>query len=248
MPGDLGARPARPRRPDDRDRPGADRSRSARSRWAPRSPRSRRAASSRGSPTPTTAAAWSSVAHRRRPARCCAGGATRAPSSSRRALATGFTRRRSSSQLAAAAPLIERLAQSVCDGRPSSPGHAPTATSGWRCPTPPPAVFMSTLDGSIVHHLAAGDLPRHPPRPAGAGQHRLPAVDDHGLPAGAGGAGGHARPARRHVRPGAHLQPRLRGLHASPRSLLSFDPFTRRRRRAVADRLARRSRRSAARC
>ena len=52
------------------------------------------------------------------------------------------------------------------------------------------------------HHLAAGDLPRHPPRPAGPGQHQLPAVDDHGLPAGPGGAGGHARPARRHVRPG----------------------------------------------
>src|SRR5690242_9886175 len=34
------------------------------------------------------------------------------------------------------------------------------------------------------HHLAAGDLPRHPPRPAGARERRLPALDHHGLPGG----------------------------------------------------------------
>ena len=55
-------------------------------------------------------------------------------------------------------------------------------------------------------HRAAGDLPRHPPRPAGAGEHHLSAVDDHGLPPGPGGARGHRRPTRRHVRPGPHLQ------------------------------------------
>ena len=77
---------------------------------------------------------------------------------------------------------------------------------------------MSALDGSIVHHRAAGDLPRHPPRPARPGQRRLPAVDDHGVPAGPGGARGHARPARRHVRPGpASTTPASRS-SPSPRS------------------------------
>ena len=87
------------------------------------------------------------------------------------------------------------------------------------------------------HHRAAGDLPRHPSRSAGAGQRRLPAVDDHGVPAGAGRARGHPRPPRRHVRPGQDLQRGLRGLHRR------LDPAVvrsvpRRPRRALADRLA----------
>ena len=45
------------------------------------------------------------------------------------------------------------------------------------------------------------------------------------------------RPARRHVRPGPHLQPRLRRLHARCRRAV-LRPAPPRRRRAVADRLA----------
>ena len=97
------------------------------------------------------------------------------------------------------------------------------------------------------HHRAAGHLPRHPPRSAGAGQRRLPAVDDHGLPAGPGRARGHRRPSRRHVRPGQDLQRRLRGVHRG------LDPAVvrsvpRAPRRAVADRLAGARRRSAGPC
>ena len=63
------------------------------------------------------------------------------------------------------------------------------------------------------HHRAARHLPRHPSRSAGARQRLLPAVDDHGIPAGAGRARGHPRPPRRHVRPGQDLQRGLRGVH-----------------------------------
>jgi hypothetical protein len=59
----------------------------------------------------------------------------------------------------------------------------------------------------------AGDLQRHSPGSAGAVEHRLPAVDDHGLPAGAGGVRGEPRPAGRHPGPGQDLQPGLRGVH-----------------------------------
>ena len=51
-------------------------------------------------------------------------------------------------------------------------------------------------------------------------------------------ARGDARPARRHVRPGADLQPGLRRLRLAAIAL-AFDPFTGPQRRAVADRLAR---------
>jgi hypothetical protein len=44
-------------------------------------------------------------------------------------------------------------------------------------------------------------------------QYRLPALDDHGFPRGHGGSGGQLRAARRHVRPGQDVQPRLRGVH-----------------------------------
>ena len=69
-------------------------------------------------------------------------------------------------------------------------------------------------DGELLDraHLAARDLPRHRAGPAGARERRLPALDDHGLPAGQRGPRGHARPARRHLRAGAHVQPRLRRL------------------------------------
>ena len=61
---------------------------------------------------------------------------------------------------------------------------------------------------------AARHLPRHPPRPAAARQHELPAVDDDGLHGRHRGAGGDLRPDRRHVRPRAHVQPRPGRVHA----------------------------------
>ena len=81
----------------------------------------------------------------------------------------------------------------------------------------------------------AGHLPRHPARPPGARQQLLPAVDDPGLPGRQQRAGGQPRPPRRHVRPGAHVQPRLRHLH---RRLAAADHrlADRRGRRALADR------------
>ncbi len=94
-------------------------------------------------------------------------------------------------------------------------------------------------DRQRVHpdHLAAGDLPRDPPGSARPGQRRLPAVDADGLPAGDRRAGRDARPARRHVRQGAHLHRRLRGLHRRVRRPRAH-ARRRARRRAVADRLA----------
>jgi hypothetical protein len=56
---------------------------------------------------------------------------------------------------------------------------------------------------------AAGHLPGDQPRPAPAGQHRLPAVDADGLPGGDRGAGGDVRPAGRHLRSGPHVQRRV---------------------------------------
>ena len=86
--------------------------------------------------------------------------------------------------------------------------------------------------------LAARHLPRHRPEPAGARQRQLSAVDADGLPGGDRGAGRPVRPARRHVRPGPHLQPRFRRLHGR-RHRAVVRPVPSRRRRAVADRLAR---------
>ena len=95
-----------------------------------------------------------------------------------------------------------------------------------------------TINASIVLDLAAGDLPRHRPEPAGAGQCQLPAVDADGLPGRDGRAGGAVRPSRRHVRPGPDLQPRFRRLHRrGDRAVLR--PVPPRWWRAVADRLAR---------
>ena len=62
-------------------------------------------------------------------------------------------------------------------------------------------------------HLAARDLPRHPPRPARAEQRELPALDADGLPRGDRGARRHLRSPRRHVRPRAHVQRRVPHLH-----------------------------------
>ena len=52
------------------------------------------------------------VGHRGRAGRCCGTGATRGPSSWRKALSAGFTPAELE-QLMAAAPLLERLAQSI---------------------------------------------------------------------------------------------------------------------------------------
>src|ERR1700722_11846531 len=72
------------------------------------------------------------------------------------------------------------------DGQPAeqaaADGVAPT--SGGR---PVPVGGTDEHDDGRLHvepgrlyrdHRAAGDLPRHPPGPAGSGEHRLPAVDD----------------------------------------------------------------------
>ena len=56
-------------------------------------------------------------------------------------------------------------------------------------------------------------LPRDRDRPARAGEHELPALADPRLPGRDGGADGEPRPARRHVRARADVQPRLRRLH-----------------------------------
>ena len=70
-------------------------------------------------------------------------------------------------------------------------------------------------DDQPVHpaDLAARHLPGHRAATAGPGQHLLFPVDPDGLHAGDRGAGGQLRAGRRHVRPGAHVQPRLRRLH-----------------------------------
>ena len=87
------------------------------------------------------------------------------------------------------------------------------------------------------HHRPAGHLPRHRAGSAGPGQHLLPAVDDHGIPARPGRAGGQPRPARRHVRPGEDLQRGLCRLHHRLDPAL-VRPVPRRWRGDVADRLA----------
>ena len=87
------------------------------------------------------------------------------------------------------------------------------------------------------HHRAASDLPGHPPGSAGARQHQLPAMDDHGVPAGPGRPRGHPRPPRRHLRPRQDLQRGVRGLHGGLGPAV-VRPVHRRARRAVADRLA----------
>ena len=104
--------------------------------------------------------------------------------------------------------------------------RAPASADG---PRPP----VLQVDRAVQHHaghavgvdqrvdradLTAGDLPRHRAEPAGTRQRQLPALDAHGLPRGDRGARGVLRPSRRHVRPGPHLQPRIRRLHRSRRS------------------------------
>ena len=86
-------------------------------------------------------------------------------------------------------------------------------------------------------HRPPRDLPRHPPRPAGARQHRLPAVDDHGLSPRPGGHRRQLRPTGRHVRAGPDLQRGIRRLHGVVHPLVGLsvhrDPGC-----AVVDRLA----------
>ena len=62
-------------------------------------------------------------------------------------------------------------------------------------------------------HRDARHLPRHPPEPPGIGQQLLPAVDGARISDRLERADREPRSARRHVRPRAHLQPRLRRLH-----------------------------------
>ena len=84
------------------------------------------------------------------------------------------------------------------------------------------------MDRAVEHHAGgpAGDarrvdhadrdarhLPRHQARPAGPGQQLLPAVDGARLPGRVERADRLPGPARRHVRAGADLQPRVRHLY-----------------------------------
>ena len=79
-------------------------------------------------------------------------------------------------------------------------------------------MLLATINASIVLISLPAIFRGIGLEPAGPRQRQLPAVDADGLPAGDRGAGGHVRPARRHVRPGPDLQPRLRGLHRRRRS------------------------------
>ena len=105
-------------------------------------------------------------------------------------------------------------------------GLAPTPRPGRRPKPPKPdryawvalanttaAIFMAALDGSIVIIALPAIFRGINLDPLSAGQHQLPAVDDHGLPPGAGGTRGQPRPAGRHVRPGQDVQRGLRGVH-----------------------------------
>jgi hypothetical protein len=74
--------------------------------------------------------------------------------------------------------------------------------------------LMATINGSITL-IALPDIFRGiGGEPAAAGQRQPAAVADPGLPADHSGAGGDLRPAGRHVRPGADLQPGFRGVLA----------------------------------
>ena len=71
---------------------------------------------------------------------------------------------------------------------------------------------MATINASIVLISLPAIFRGIGLDPLGAGQRQLPALDAHGLPARHRRARGDLRAARRHLRPGAHLQPGLRGL------------------------------------
>ena len=62
-------------------------------------------------------------------------------------------------------------------------------------------------------HRAARHLPRYPPRPVAPVEHVLPVVDDPGLSHRHERVGREPGQTRRPLRPGAHVQPRLRRLH-----------------------------------
>ncbi len=70
-------------------------------------------------------------------------------------------------------------------------------------------------DHRLVDHADrdARHLPRHQAESPRPGQQLLPALDDSRVPDRQQRAGGEPRKARRHVRPGAHVQPRIRHLH-----------------------------------
>ena len=73
----------------------------------------------------------------------------------------------------------------------------------------------AVLDAGCVDHADrdAGHLPRHQARSTGPGEQLLPAVDDPRLHGRRERPGGELGAAGGHVRPGAHLHPRLRDLH-----------------------------------
>ena len=96
---------------------------------------------------------------------------------------------------------------------------------------------MAALDGSIVIIALPAIFRGIHLDPLSAGQHHLPAVDDHGLPAGAGRARREPGAARRHVRPGPDVQPGLRGVHRRVDPAV-VRPVPGQRRGAVADRVA----------
>ena len=121
--------------------------------------------------------------------------------------------------------------------RPTGTSPRAIATSGSRCPTPRSACCMATIDASIViialpaifrgiglNPLAPGNI-----------SYLLWMIMGYLLVTAVLVVT--PRPARRHVRPGADLQPRLRRLHARLDRALAR-PAHRRGRRPVADRLA----------
>ena len=221
-------------------------SRSARSRWARPSPRSRRAAWSAARPTRPTAGGWSCRVTT--PAcRCCATAAARAPRRWRRRCRSGFTAdeleqllaRRAAARATGAEHLMRaRGAAVVVDDRYKWVALSNTTL----------AVFMAALDGSIVIIALPAIFRGIHLDPLEPGQHQLPAVDDHGLPARAGRAGGHARPARATCTAGCGSTTPASSVFTVASILLSFDPFHGRPGRAVADRLAAAAGRSAGRC
>ena len=86
-------------------------------------------------------------------------------------------------------------------------------------------MLMATINASIVIISLPAIFRGIHLDPLAPRQRQLPAVDAHGLPAGHRRAGGHPRPAGRHVRPGAGSTTSASSSSPSPRSLLALDPL-----------------------
>ena len=99
------------------------------------------------------------------------------------------------------------------------------------------AIFMASLDGSVVIIALPAIFRGINLDPLSRGQHQLPALDDHGLPPRSGGPRGQPGKARRHVRPGEDVQRGVRGVHDRLHPAV-VRPLPRRPRGDVADRLA----------